>query len=108
MVVVALAWMNSFRVPRAPRLGDEKRGLQGPARPGQAGRFRWQGLRGTDPKRTIRRLAQRFDEPAPEYGVRAEELAAAVRVRGRAVRHRERVRTLDRPRTQVLAPWVFP
>src|SRR5712692_284042 len=108
MEVGALAWMNSFPLLRARRRADEKRGLPALARPGQAGRFRWQGRRGTDQKRTIRRLAQRSDEPAPEYGVRAEELAVSARVRGRAVRHRERVRTLDRPRTQVLALWVSP
>ncbi len=103
-----LAWMNSFPLLREPRLADETRGLAAPARPGQAGRFHWPGRRGTDQKRTIRRLAQRSDEPAREYGARAEELAAAARAQGRAAPHRERVRTLDRPRTQAPAPWVFP
>src|SRR6266576_1572535 len=95
-----VAWMNSFPLLREPRLADETRGLAAPARPGQAGRFHWPGRRGTDQKRTIRRRAQRSDEPAPEYGAKAEELAAAARAQGRAARHRERVRILDRPRTQ--------
>src|SRR6266850_7155421 len=103
-----LTWMNSFPLLPEPRLGNETRGLAAPARPDQADRFHWPNRRGTDQKRTIRRLAQRSDEPAPEYGARAEELAAAARAQGRAARHRERVRTLDRPRTQAPAPWVFP
>src|SRR6267378_2778616 len=100
-----LSWMNFFPLLREPRLADE---MRAPARPGQADRFHWPGRRGTDQKRTIRRLAQRSDEPAPEYGAGAEELAAAARAQGRAAPHRERVRTLDRPRTQAPAPWVFP
>src|SRR6267154_6754672 len=100
-----LAWMNSFPLLREPRLADEKRA---PARPDQAGRFHWPGRRGTGQKRTIRRLAQRSDEPAREYGARAEVLEAVARAQGRAAPHRERVRTLDRPRTQAPAPWVFP
>src|SRR5712671_4204466 len=103
-----LAWMNSFPLLREPRLADETRGLAARARPSQAGRFHWPGRLGTDQKRTIRRLAQHSDEPAPEYGAGAEELAAAARAQGRAARHRERVRTPDRPRTQAPAPWVFP
>src|SRR6267142_2685100 len=104
------AWMNSFPLLRAPRLADEKLGRQAPARGlrGQAGQFRWQGRQGTDQKRTIRRQAQRSDERAPEYGAGAEVLAAAARAQGLAVPHRERVRTPDRPRIRVLAPWVFP
>src|SRR5437879_4187237 len=103
-----LTWMNSFPLLREPRLGDETRGLGAQARPGQAGRFHWPGRRGTDPRRTIRQLARRSDEPALEYGAGAGELAAAARAQGRAARHRERVRTLDRPRIQAPAPWVFP
>src|SRR5437868_13238136 len=100
--------MNSFPLLREPRLADEKRALAAPARPGQVDRSHWQGRPGTDPRRTIRRLARRSDEPAPEYGAGAEELAAAARGQGRAAPHRGRVRTLDRPRTQAPAPWVFP
>src|SRR5882762_3424991 len=103
-----VAWKNSFPLLRESRLADETRGLAAPVRPGQAGRFHWPGRRGTDPRRTIRRLARRSDEPAREYGAGAEQLAAAARGQGRAARHRERVRTLDRPRTQAPAPWVFP
>src|SRR5882762_3112651 len=103
-----LAWMNSFPLLREPRLADETQGLAAPARPGQVDRFHWPGRRGTDQKRTTRRLAQRSDEPAPEYGAGAEQLAAAARGQGRAAPHRERVRTPDRPRIRVLAPWVFP
>src|SRR5712675_377924 len=103
-----LTWMNSFPLLREPRLADETRGLAAPARPGQAGRFHWPGRRGTDPRRTIRRLARRSDEPAPECVAGAEELAVAARAQGRAAPHRERVRTLHRPRTQAPAPWVFP
>src|SRR3981189_3993941 len=103
-----VAWMNSFPLLREPRLADEKRRLAAPARPGQAGRFHWPGRQGTDPRRTIRRLARRSDEPAPEYGAGAEELAVAARAQGRAARHRERVRTPDRPRTQAPVPWFFP
>src|SRR5258707_14047615 len=103
-----VAWMNSFPLLREPRLADETRGLAEPARPGKGGRFHWPGRRGTGQKRTIRRLAQRSDEPAREYGARAEVLEAVARAQGRAAPHRERVRTLDRPRTQAPAPWVFP
>src|SRR6267142_7043052 len=99
-----VVWKNSFPLLREPRLADEKRGLAAPVRPGQAGRFHWPGRRGTDQRRTIRRLAQRSDEPAPEYGAKAEVLAAAARAQGRAAPHRERVRTPDRPRTQAPAP----
>src|SRR5882757_10004594 len=103
-----LAWMNSFPLLREPRLADEKRAPAALARPDQADRFHWPGRRGTGQMRTIRRLAQRSDEPAREYGARAEELAVAARAQGRAAPHRERVRTLDRPRTQAPAPCVFP
>src|SRR5712672_1721763 len=100
--------MNSFPLLWEPRLADEKRAPAALARPDQAGRFHWPGRRGTGQMRTIRRLAQRSDEPAPEYGAGAEELAASARAQGREARHRERVRTPDRPRTQAPAPWIFP
>ncbi len=104
-----LTWTNSFPLLRAPGLADEKAGLPARGRPGQAGRFRWPDRRGTDQKRTILRPAQRSDEPAREYGVLvAEGLAASARARGRAAPHQGRVRTLDRLRIQVRAPWVFP